>query len=191
MGARKQTLELAGKPMVQHVLDAFLGSGLGEVVLVLNPAISWRPRKRKGLRVVVNPRPDEGISSSLRTGLDAIDKRSKAVLIGLADKPLLKKSTIASLLHAYDQAPAEIIVPTIRGKRGNPVLFRRTLFGRLKGLKGDVGAKVLIEGGDYSVAEVPVDDVGILLDVDTPDDLQRARKVMSERSALSERKPRK
>lgn len=188
MGTPKQTLELAGKPMLERVLDAFAKSSLDETVLVLPPALRGRINRRAHLRIAVNTRSGEGISTSVKVGIDALDPRSEAVVIGLADKPLLRKSTIESLLTVYRRTKAEILVPVCRGRRGNPILFRRHLFEQLRRLKGDMGAKVLIESNKYSVAEVPVNDVGILLDVDTPDDLRRARKILRARSALGKRK---
>ncbi|HYB45179.1 MAG TPA: nucleotidyltransferase family protein [Nitrososphaerales archaeon] len=188
MGAQKQTLELDGKPMAQRVLDVFVRSSLDEVIVVLSPTTAWKPRRRKGLRIVINPRAGEGISTSVGAGLEAVDARSEAVVIGLADKPFLRKSTIEALVDAYRRSPAEILVPVYHRRRGNPVLFRRALFPQLAGLKGDVGAKVLVESGAYSVSEVPVDDEGVLFDVDTPEDLRKARKILSARSSQGKRK---
>jgi len=191
MGAPKQTMMIAGKPMLERVLDVFAQSSLDETVLVINPVLGWKGGKRARLRIAFNTRSNEGISASVKVGIDALDRRSEAVVIGLADKPLLRTSTIESLLDSHRRTRADIVVPVFRGKRGNPVLFRRGLYQRLCRLKGDVGAKVLIESNEYSVAEVPVNDVGILLDVDTPADLRRARRIVLARSALRKRKTRK
>jgi molybdenum cofactor cytidylyltransferase len=192
MGAQKQALELGGKPMVQHVLDAFTHSTLDEVVLVLSPTLHWRPEPRRGFRVVLNPSAEEGISTSVKVGIHAVDPRTEAVLIGLADKPFLLGSTIDAMIGAYRRSSAEIIVPVHDGKRGNPVLFRKSLFRQLSRLKGDVGAKLVVESGKYSVAEVPVDDFGVLFDVDTPADFRKAKRMMlSAGSVMTERKARK
>ena len=179
MGTQKQRLRIGSKQMLQRVVDVFSSSSLDEVVVVVSPSISWRPSGRRRVRVVVNDRADEGISSSLRVGLDALDPRREAAVVGLADKPLLRKSTIESLLRAYGSSRAEILVPVCRGKRGNPVLLRRTLFSRLRRLKGDVGAKVLMESGRFQVEEVKVNDLGVLVDVDTPVDLREARRIFA------------
>lgn len=191
MGEHKQTLELEGKPMLQHVLDSFTHSSLEEVVLVLSPALPWKPRPRKRLRVILNPRAMEGISTSVKVGIDAIDPRSEAVLIGLADKPFLLGSTIEALIETYRRSSAEIVVPVHGKRRGNPVLFRKDLFQALRRLKGDVGAKVLVESGKYSVTEVAVDDVGVLFDIDTPEDMRRAKRMLTTGSRPTEREPRK
>ena len=183
MGVPKQPLDLGGKAMIQHVLDVFTHSSLDEVVLVLSPALQWKPKQKKGIRVVVNPRPEEGISSSVRVGIDAVSPKSEAVVIGLADKPFLLESTIEALVNALRNSPAEIIVPLYGGKRGNPILFRRSLYRQLGLLKGDVGAKVLVESKKYAITEVPVDDEGVIFDVDTLSDLRRARKRIAARQS--------
>ncbi len=188
MGTPKQSLELAGKPMLQYSVERFLESSLDQVILVVGPDTKWKKARRRGLRVVVNPSPGRGISFSVKVALDSISPRSEAAVIGLGDKPLLRASTIDSLIEAHRRSDAEIIVPVCRGRRGNPILFRKRLFPELRSLKGDVGAKVLVESKSYSVEEVPVDDVGVLLDVDVPADVQKVERLLSARPALDKRK---
>jgi molybdenum cofactor cytidylyltransferase len=191
MGVPKQPLDLGGKAMIQHVLDVFTHSSLDEVVLVLSPALEWKPKASARLKVVLNPHANEGISSSVRVAMDGISAKSEAVVIGLADKPFLSVSTIEALVEAYRRSPSEIVVPVFRGKRGNPILFRRNLFRQLGTLNGDVGAKVLVESKKYSVEEVPVEDEGVLFDVDTPADLRKAKKMLAAWSGVAESESRK
>lgn len=181
MGAEKQKLRIGSKSMLQRVVDLFSRSSLDEVVVVVSPSVSWRPSGRGRVRAVINEKAEEGISSSLRLGLDALNSRTESVVVGLADKPLLRAHTIESLLEVHRRSRADIVVPLYRGRRGNPVLLGRTLFGELRKLKGDVGAKVLIESNRFTVEEVRVNDYGVLIDVDTPRDLRRARRVFSAR----------
>jgi molybdenum cofactor cytidylyltransferase len=192
MGTPKQPLKLAGRPMVQCVVDTFLASSLDEVVVVLNPALEWKPKSRKRLRLVENSRAYEGISTSVRAGLDSITSESGAAVIGLGDKPLLHNSTIQKMIEAYKHSSSEVIMPVYHGKRGNPILFRRSLFDDMRSLKGDVGAKSLISQMKHSVLELPVEDLGVILDVDTPAELRAASRLISARKALAgERKTRK
>jgi len=174
--------------MIQHVLDAFTHAGLDEVVLVLSPALAWKPKTSEGLKVVLNPYVNQGISTSVKVGMEGISAKSEAVVIGLADKPFLSVSTIEALVESYRRSASEIVVPVLRGKRGNPILFRRNLFRKLRSLKGDVGAKVLVESKEYSVEEVPVEDEGVLFDVDTPEDLRKAKEMLSSWSGVTEGK---
>lgn len=188
MGAPKQTLEVGGRAMLERVVDTFLGSSLQEVILVLTPALGWKPRKRKRLRFVFNTRSSDGISTSLRAGLEALSPKSDAVVVGLGDKPLLRQSTIEKLIEVHRRSSAEILVPVYRSKRGNPILFPRNLYEEMRRLQGDVGAKVLVEAEKHLVKEVPVNDFGVVMDVDTPKDLRSVRRLVSAKVPLAERK---
>jgi len=191
MGRPKQAIRVAGRPMLEYVVNTFLSSGLQEVIVVVNPELSWRPRKRGRLRFLVNERFGEGISTSVRAGIEAIRPECDAVAIGLGDKPLVRGSTIGKLMIALERSESEIIVPVYRGKRGNPILLRRSLFPEVRRLKGDSGAKVLVESGLHTITEVPVSDIGVILDVNTRSDLERVEKLIYARGRLAKRKSRK
>ncbi|MDV3244717.1 MAG: nucleotidyltransferase family protein [Nitrososphaerales archaeon] len=185
MGAPKQSMNIAGKPMLQYAVDAFKDSRLGEVVLVVRAGLLWKPAAVGRLRVVFNPHPEEGISSSLRLGLTSINSRSEAVVIGLGDKPLLLPSTIRGLVSAYRESGSRIIIPTYEGMRGNPILLRKTLYGEMLRLRGDTGAKSVIKRHAESVLEVPVTDEGVLVDVNTPADIRAAERLLAARERLA------
>lgn len=181
MGVPKQAVKIQGKPMLQRVVDAFLSSRLDEVVVVVRPGLPWKPRPSARLRIVMNPRFEEGISSSVRLGVKATNSESEAVVIGLGDKPLLLPSTIDRIVSTYRRSESKVVVPVLRGVRGNPILFHRSLFPELLRLKGDVGAKAVIKRHSKSVLEVPVEDDGVLVDVDTPRDVRTAEKALAAR----------
>jgi len=192
MGTPKQVVKIGGKPMLQHVVDSFLASSLGEVVVVVRPGLPWKPKPSRRLRVVVNSRFGEGISSSVKFGLSSLSSGSEATVIGLGDKPLLLPSTIERLLVAYRRSGSKIVVPTYNRVRGNPILFQKSLYPWILELKGDVGAKRVINSNESEVLEVSVDDEGVLLDVNTPSDLERAVRTLASRTrSVSKRKPRK
>ncbi len=116
---------------------------------------------------------DEGLSASLRCGIAvAAGQGADAALVCLADMPLVRAATLDRLLAELDRdTQAVAAVPTAGGRRGNPVLWRSSLFGALLGLSGDRGGRLLLERRASSVREVPVDDAGVLEDFDTPDRL--------------------
>lgn len=192
MGAPKQSLKIAGKPMLEHVVDAFSGSSLDEVVLVVRPGLPWNPPAKGLLRIVVNQHPEEGVSSSVRLGVRSIDDDSEAVVIGLGDKPLLRSSTIRALVSAFRESGSKIIIPTFDGIRGNPILFHRSLFPGMSRLKGDAGAKSVITRHAELVLEIPVSDEGIVADVNTLADVRAVQRLLAARGRLAaKRKPRK
>ncbi len=177
MGRPKQEILLRGRPMLDYSVSSFLASKAGEVVVVVRPGTGWR--SPPGARVVVNPRPAEGMSASLKVGLRSLDPGTEGVLVGLGDKPALLPSTIDRLISARSESGASILVPTFQGRRGNPVLFDRTLFPRLLRLRGDQGARDFIRRNAAMVEEVPVDDPGVVLDVNVKADVRKMSRVLA------------
>ncbi len=176
MQSPKQLLRLGGKTILGLVVGKFHDSNVDEVVVVLGS----HPRLEKklrlgGARVVLNRRSSSGISSSIRAGLEAVDSRSDAVLFGLADKPFVKVTTINRVIESYLSSGRGIVIPVYRGRRGNPVLFAREFFKEFESLSGDVGGKAIIRKHSDRVLEVDVGDEGILADIDTPSDFEKAR----------------
>ena len=177
-GSPKLLASLEGKPILQHVLDAVAAAGLGGVVVVLGEqaqaieaAIAWRRERR-----VLNPRPGDGLSSSVRVGLDAAaaDPAADAVLLVLGDQPRLRPEVIAAVLDAgAGDGPARAAA-LVRARypidgAPNPVLVRRRAWALAAGLDGDRGLGPLLAARPDLVAAVPVS--GANPDVDTPDDL--------------------
>ena len=94
-----------------------------------------------------------------------------AALVCLADMPFISGDTYAAV--AAKAAPDRIVVPEYRGRPGNPVAFGSRFFPALTRLGGDGGARPLLRQNPEAVLPLPLDDRGILLDVDTPDDLHQ------------------
>jgi len=125
---------------------------------------------------VHNPHFAEGLSTSLKAGLAAVPEDADGVIICLGDMPRVRASLIDHLASAFDpERGALVVVPTIDGKRGNPVIWSRRFFHELATLDGDVGARHLIARYPEAVIEVPVTDQAALVDVDTPDALKRVK----------------
>ena len=86
--------------------------------------------------------------------------------------PFVSTQTFEALLEAAGRiSEADIFCPTLKGKRGNPVVWRRNQFGKLMQIEGDKGGRVVMRENEDLVCEVPVDDPGILIDLDTPEAL--------------------
>jgi molybdenum cofactor cytidylyltransferase len=169
-GSSKQLARFGDRPLLQRVLDTLVAADLAEVVVVLgagaeaiDAAIAWRSERR-----VRNPRPEDGLASSLRVGLAALDPAVSAALIVLGDQPTLRVDVVRALMAAEaDGAPA--IVPVYaEGGGANPVLLRRSAFWLAEGLTGDEGLGRTLASLP-GVARVPV--AGTIGDVDTPADL--------------------
>jgi molybdenum cofactor cytidylyltransferase len=115
-----------------------------------------------------------GMASSLRAGLRAVPDEVTLVLVTLGDMPFVKPSTIDALTEtAMRLSEARIFIPTFNGKRGHPVLWHRDMLASLTGIEGDRGGRDIINENQELVCDVPVDDPGILIDLDTPEALAR------------------
>lgn len=177
MGVNKLLIPIDGKPMVAHVVDTLLASPVASVVVVLGhqadavrAALHDRP-----VRFVHNPSYAEGLSTSLRCGVQALARDGvDAALIGLGDMPWVSSRVLETLIDAFDaDAGASICVPAFGKKRGNPVLWAARHFDELASLTGDVGGKVLFGRHESSLREVAVAEAAVTIDIDTPDAIPR------------------
>src|SRR5436190_15864304 len=128
------------------------------------------------LSFVHNPGYAEGLGTSLRAGIAAVPAQADGVVVCLGDMPQVDAALIDRLIAAIDPDKGALVaVPTIGGKRGNPVVWSRRFFADLMAVEGDVGARHLIGRYGEAVVEVPVSDNAILADIDTPQALEALR----------------
>ena len=176
MGRQNKLLSpIEGKPMVVRTVAALRKCALGRITVVLgHQAEKLRQAlPARKLRFALNKQYREGMASSIRCGIAALDDNVDAALIVLADMPRVQPQTVASLIAALrPEEGRTIALPRYRGKRGNPVLFARQHFEELMALDGDQGAKELLVAHAEAVIEVAVDDPGVLVDVDTKEMLR-------------------
>lgn len=158
-----------GKPLVRHVAEAALASSAGSVLAVLGHEAERVAAALDGLAVTIvhNPLYADGLSTSLQAGFAALPRRAQAAVILLGDMPLVSGALIDGLVSAWRDAEPVAVVPTTQGRRGNPVLLSRALAPEIRTLSGDRGAAPLLEGRT-GVLELPIDDMAIHRDVDTP-----------------------
>jgi molybdenum cofactor cytidylyltransferase len=178
MGRPKQLLPVAGRPLLQHVVDAALASSLDEVIVVLGhradeieAALDLVGRAR----AVANPDFAEGQITSLRCGVAAANAAARAVAILLGDQPSLRSEAIDDMVAAFLAAGARAARPVYTdagGRPGHPVLLAREIFHELESLRGDQGARALFAEQRPDVIEVGVAGEPPV-DIDTPEDLAR------------------
>lgn len=178
-GATNKLLEdLDGTPIVRHVARAALQSRARPVVVVTGHEGERVSAALGGLdvRLIANPDYVQGLSTSLRAGIAALPPDIDGALVCLGDMPQITAGHLDRLISAF--APKEgrsIAVPVHNGKRGNPVLFARSLFAEMLEAEGDTGARHLIGRHAEEVAEVDLGTSAIFVDVDTPDALARLK----------------
>lgn len=169
-GKPKQLYRIDGETLVRRVCRVALVSHLAEVILVTGHAQRRIAAEVADLdvRVVHNPRYEDGQSGSVRRGLAAVPAADGAMFLAV-DQPGLDTAVIDRLLDAF-RGPASIVVPTFRGRRGAPVTFGRLWFPRLESLRGDQGARPLLATLAEHIQEVELDSPAPLEDVDTEAD---------------------
>ncbi|MEA2878899.1 MAG: molybdenum cofactor cytidylyltransferase [Hyphomicrobiales bacterium] len=180
-GPNKLLEEINGKPLVRHVAEHVLASRAKPVIVVTGHQKERVERALAGLPVTFVHNADfaDGLSTSLKTGIAAVPAAADGAIVCLGDMPQVSAALIDSLIAAFDpERGALVVIPTIEGKRGNPVLWSRRFFPDLAAVEGDVGARHLIGGYAEAVAEVPVD-AAALTDVDTPEALIAVRAAMT------------
>ncbi len=176
MGFDKLSLPWGEKTVFERCLETLLRSRVQELVIVLSLR-NKRLRnllRGKNIKIVTNPRPAGGMSTSIRRGLQAIHPRSDGILIALGDQPFLKTRTINVLIRTFAQGKGRIIVPSFRGRRGHPVIFHKRYRKELLNLKGDVGGKSVLERYPKDVIIVPVKSEGVVKDINTWQDYKKS-----------------
>ncbi len=179
MGAlNKMLAEIGGKPLVRIAAEQALASRAKPVIVVTGHQREQVEAALAGLpvRFVHNPDYADGLGTSLRTGIAAVPQEAGGAIVCLGDMPQVDAGLIDKLLAAFDpEKGALIVVPSIDGKRGNPVVWSRRFFNELMAISGDTGARHLI--GQYAevMTEVQVSGDAALTDVDTPESLKAVK----------------
>lgn len=187
MGEPKPLVRVGDLPLLGHVLGNVRASRVDETIVVLGDSAD-RVRhevQMEGAKVVENRAYQDGMSSSLKTGLAALGPGAEAFFVVLADEPFVRPETFDALIAARESSRARIVIPTYLGVRGNPVLLDRSLASEADTITGDQGCRALHQRHPAETFEVPVADPGVLIDLDTPEELGRARETLREGRPLS------
>ena len=175
MGAvNKMLAEIGGKPLVRIAAEQAVASHAHPVIVVTGHEREKVEAALNGLpvRFVRNADYAEGLGTSLKAGIAAVPEEADAVVVCLGDMPQVDAALINRLIAAFDpERGALVVVPSIDGRRGNPVVWSRRFFHDLMAIQGDVGARHLIGNYTEAVVEVPVAGEAALTDVDTPESL--------------------
>ena len=174
MGTNKLLIQLAGKPLVRHSVEAAVASRAQSVIVVTgnNREEVEAALREINVKFVNNPEFSEGLSSSLKCGLKALPTECDGAMVLLGDMPFVTPALIDRLIAAF--APGlgrAICVPVAKGRRGNPVLWASRFFPEMLALEGDGGAKPLLARHRDLVCELEAADDGSLIDIDTPEAL--------------------
>ena len=164
MGFPKPLLEYQGERFIDGLARIFR-SVCGEVIVVRSAASGeWEVA---GADIVTNPHPERGMLSSLQCGLQRVSAESDAVFFTPVDYPAIAQSTVKQM--AANWVGDSIVIPRRQGRRGHPVLIARALIAEFLSLPHTAQARDVVVRHESEIRYMDVDDPGILLDVDTPE----------------------
>lgn len=183
MGQAKAALPLGttGDTVLSRVVTTLLAAGLPSVAVVAGAHIdavrAAMPAFEPRARVVEHLGWAEGQLSSLLAGLAAVeDPQLEAILVTLVDVPLVRPASVAAIVAAWRESRAPIVRPVNGEQHGHPVIFDRTVFDDLRRADPKVGAKAVFATHAARRLDVPIEDPGAYIDIDTPDEYRSVLK---------------
>ncbi len=182
-GPNKLLAEIRGRPLVRIVVEEALASHAKPVIVVVGHQRGEVEKVLADLPVqlIYNPDFAQGLGTSLKAGIAAVPAEADGAIVCLADMPQVDASLLNRLIAAFDpDRGALIVMPTVEGRRGNPVLWSRRFFPDLMAIEGDVGARHFIARYGEAVVEVPLEGKAALVDVDTPEALVGVKAAIEE-----------
>jgi molybdenum cofactor cytidylyltransferase len=184
MGRPKLLLPLGTSTVIGRLLEVLSAADIEAFVLVRPDDEALRAEATRCGAVVVQPEsPPPEMRISVEHLLRAIDEQHSprpgdGWLLIPGDHPLLSPETLRQLLGAWRESPTQIVLPTCGGRRGHPTLLPWSLAAAVQELPADVGINHLVRQHSERVSEVAVDDPTVMLDIDTPEDYQRAQQLL-------------
>ena len=178
MGAQKLLMPYGEGTMIETVVDQVLNSQVNEVLVVLG-ADHEKVKQALGERPVKychNTEHDQGMFSSVICGLRSIPEDAGAVLIYLGDQPAIPPAVTNTVIDAYNEELYGIVIPVHMHRRGHPLLVDLKYRKEIEKLDLEQGLRALRHHFPQDVLEVEVDEPGILVDIDTPEDYKKATK---------------
>jgi molybdenum cofactor cytidylyltransferase len=177
MGQPKALLPAAGDTFLGRAVDALRSGGCREVTVVVRPPCDEQTERIAALARECGARIEtiaEGEQiDSLRAALRRVEAETEAAVVMPVDFPLVDSAVVAALIAAFHRLHPPIVVPVYRDKHGHPVLFARAVFADLLADPLPEGARTVVHAHAGRLVEVPVDEAGVLLDVNTPSDYRR------------------
>jgi molybdenum cofactor cytidylyltransferase len=175
----KSLLELDGVPLIRRQIIALQGAGVTELVVVLGHHAKQIAPLLQDMAVtwVINPNPEASPVSSQRLGLQSLSGQTNAVLMALADQPLMDAQDMQQLLEAFLQRPegANLLFPRVQGQPGNPVVFTVQVRSDILACPAQVGCKQWRQLHATQVHALDCDNLHFVQDLDTPEDIQKLR----------------
>lgn len=179
-GQPKQLLNLAGKRIIERILEAAFDSQLDHIYLILGykhreilQALNQTINHDR-LDVIINKNYRAGQSTSLQAGISEIRNSYTSAMFILGDQPLIDSRTLDLLLQRFWSSEKNICVPFDKGERGNPVIFSAMFYDAISRIKGDIGARKIIQDHPDQILKIEVRRSSFFHDIDTQKDFENA-----------------
>ena len=170
----KQLLKWGDSYLINHCIDVVTQARIHPITVVLGSRAEEISAilPLSGVGILINPRWQEGISTSIKCGLNTLPIDVDGAFIFLSDQPFITAELIQAIISKFNESDGEIVAPRVNGQQCNPVLFRSSFFPQLMTISGDRGAKKLIAGRSVTWLDWP--DEKLLLDIDSAEDYRSA-----------------
>lgn len=175
MGRPKMSLPFGENTVIETVIGNVTASRVSHTVVVLGYGWTqiFRLIEHLPVEVIVNPRPERGMISSVQWALAQMNQSVEGMLFVLGDQPLIPTWVHDTMIATFAYHPDSIVVPTYGGKRGHPALFSARFRQEILDLPTDQGLNTLLRTHPEAVREVPVDTDTVLLQMNTPEEYQQ------------------
>jgi len=170
MGRPKPLLPIGGDTFLYRVVKTIEKAGIDRTGVVISSSIIKEAHGDLDVTWIYNPEPQAGPLRSFQLFLKEFSESEGAFMVPV-DHPLVKSRTYSKLMEAF--SPDRILIPVHGGKRGHPPLFGRRFYEDLLRAPLDEGARYVIHENEGAIIEVEVDDPGVLVNINTPEDLKR------------------
>ena len=167
-GENKLVKKFQGSPLIKHSIENILKSSVNELIIVLGyqkEIIEKIIEKNNKIKLVFNKNFKNGMSSSIKTGLNFLSKESQSFFVCLGDMPLVNFNIYNQLIKY--QKKNNIVIPTYNGQQRNPVLFSISMKEKIMHIDGDLGAKKILEFNNDKLLNVEIDDHNFAKDFNT------------------------
>jgi molybdenum cofactor cytidylyltransferase len=173
MGRPKALLPIDGETFIERIVGVLRKTKIGRVFVILghNAAELSRRIEHLPIEILINPNYKLGQLSSLHVAVRRIEQDADCdgMLVHLVDHPYIDARLVDTMIDRFYESNKFIVVPRHGSKRGHPVIFSRRLYGELLKAPLDQGAKVVVNAHQVDTLEIDTEDIGITIDIDTPE----------------------
>lgn len=176
MGKQKLLMPYENTSIIRSIVTKSLNSNLNQTIVVIGSHKNEVIEELNSLNIdlIENGRFEEGMLSSIQTGIKAVDEESDGVMILLGDQPMVSINIINRLIATFQKSNKGVIIPTFNNKRGHPVLISKKYWKQIKDLNPAIGLRELMMNNTHDMLEIKMENDVILKDIDTPEDYELA-----------------